>query len=293
MCIIVAKHFPDRGWVAVKNRDRNYVPDISFKKTVSGDTELLYFWDDITQYCEGMNSSGVCVLSASLMVADDEKEITVRTKTPSKDGSKIKKALQFTDPKAVAMSLIKQKLPGHTIVLSEDTCLVIEGCWEPGGYEDEKYTYKIRQLKEDEAIARTNHGVWLEWAGYQRDPENENGTLSRISSECRLKIAEQIIEEAESPEDLIDKLSGTYIENPQLNCLRKATDRKMMRTTSQMMLIPKESTMFVRPIQSNMNFNFWDLNQQDNKLWVEVLSNRVLRSHKDKIKWPKMRHDSN
>ena len=101
MCVVVAKYFDNVGWVGVKNRDRNYVPDLSFRKKKNKNTETLYFWDDITQYCEGMNDSGVCVLSASLMVLDDEKEITVRTKTPSKDGTKIKKALTFTDVKEI------------------------------------------------------------------------------------------------------------------------------------------------------------------------------------------------
>lgn len=42
------------------------------------------------------------------------------------------------------------------------------------------------------------------------------------------------------------------------------------------MIIPREYTMFVRPVQSNMNFNFWDLNSPKQKTWVEILSNRIL-----------------
>lgn len=83
MCIIIGKYFPDIGWVAVKNRDRNYIPEISFKKKVHQGVEILYFWDDITQYCEGFNSAGVGILSASLMVLDDEKEIETRKKPPA------------------------------------------------------------------------------------------------------------------------------------------------------------------------------------------------------------------
>ena len=158
MCVIVAKYFDNVGWVGVKNRDRNYVPDLSFRKNKNKNTEVLYFWDDITQYCEGMNDAGVCVLSASLMVLDDEKEITVRSKTPSKDGVKIQKALKYTDVKAAAMSLIKQKLPGCTIIFDRETCYLLEGAWVPGGYEDEEYKYKIEEIPHNETVARTNHG---------------------------------------------------------------------------------------------------------------------------------------
>lgn len=49
-----------------------------------------------------------------------------------------------------------------------------------------------------------------------------------------------------------------------------------MRTTSQILIIPKEKTMYVRPVQSHMHFNFWELNHPQQKTWVEILSNRVL-----------------
>jgi len=276
MCVVVAKYFDNVGWVGVKNRDRNYVPDLSFRKKKNKNTEVLYFWDDITQYCEGMNDSGVCVLSASLMVLDDEKEITVRTKTPSKDGIKIKKALQFTDVKAVAMSLIKQKLPGCTLIFDRETCYMLEGAWEPGGYEDEKYKYKIEEIPHDQTVARTNHGVWLKWAGYQYS-HDDSETASAISSRSRLLIAEHVVKSAETPAQLIDLLTKKYVDNWQLNALRLTDEKKMMRTTAQLMLVPKELTMFVRPVQSNITFNFWKLNNDNSKLWVELLSNRVLR----------------
>ena len=121
MCIVVAKYFDEIGWVGVKNRDRNYIPEISFRQKISDGVETLLFWDDITQYNEGMNNGGVGIISASLMVLDDEKEITVRAKTPSKDGAKIKRALRFPNVKAAAMSLIKDKLPGNTLIFDRDT----------------------------------------------------------------------------------------------------------------------------------------------------------------------------
>jgi hypothetical protein len=51
MCVVVAKYFPDKGWIGVKNRDRNYIPEISFKRIQKSGTEIMLFWDDVTQYC--------------------------------------------------------------------------------------------------------------------------------------------------------------------------------------------------------------------------------------------------
>lgn len=294
MCIISAKYFDNIGWVGVKNRDRNYIPEISFKRNTSNGVEILLFWDDITKYCEGLNSGGVCVISASLMVKDDEKEIKVRTKTPSKDGIKLRRALQYPNVKAVAMSLIKDKLPGNTLIFNRDTCYLLEGCWAPdGGYERNEYKYRIHEIPKDKTVARTNHGIWLPWAGYQRKADNKNQTMSRISSESRLTIAEYLLPIADSPSELIDLLAGTYSDNPQLNSLRTATTRKQMRTTSQIMLIPSENTLFMRPVQSHISFNFWKFNNPKYKLWTELLSNRILYKHAKELgksPIPKMNH---
>ena len=282
MCIIIGKWFPDTGWVGIKNRDRNYIPEISFRKKSSDGVEILYFWDDITQYCEGLNSAGVCVLSASLMVKDDEKEITVRTKQPSKDGIKIQRALKLPDVRACAMSLIKQKLPGNTLVFDKDTMILIEGCWRPGEYDSQGYTYKVQEIPRTDTVVRTNHGVLIPWAGYQRG-ENVNQTMSRISSESRRAIAQQACKDCFKPQQIMDNLTKDYTHNGQLNALRTTTDRKKMRTTSQILMVPHERMMYVRPVQSHIDFNFWKLNDPKQQTWVEIMSNRVLYKNLNNI----------
>lgn len=276
MCVVVGKYFPKYGWVAIKNRDRNYIPEISFKKKIIDDLEILYFWDDITQYCEGLNSHGIGVLSASLMVLDDEKEIETRASRPSKDGIKIKKSLTHSDVKSVAKSLIEQKLTGHTLIFDQETMYVLEGAWKPGRYKHGDYDYVIKKLPKDQFVARTNHGIWLPNAGYQRKDDDEAQTLSCISSESRKLIADYVTDKAEDPNDILDGLAINYTHNNQLNALRTTTEKKKMRTTSQIMIIPKEKTMFVRPVQSHITFNFWKLNNPSQKTWIEILSNRTL-----------------
>lgn len=275
MCIVIGKYFEGTGWVGVKNRDRNYIPEISFKKKINEGLEILYFWDDITQYCEGFNSTGIGVLSASLMVLDDEKEIEKRSKKPSKDGQKIKKALTYPNVKAVAMSLIKQKLTGNTLIFDQEHMYLLEGAWRPGEYKTEGYEYKIKEISKDEVVVRTNYGIWLSWAGYQRGVDKSQ-TMSRISAESRRIIGEDVVSKAEDPEDILDGLTLDYTGDGQLNALRTTTEKKKMRTTSQIMIIPKEKTMYVRPVQSNMSFNFWELNNPKQQTWIEILSNRVL-----------------
>lgn len=276
MCIVIGKYFDDHGWVAIKNRDRNYIPEISFKKRHKGGVEELFFWDDVTDYSEGLNSAGVGILSASLAVQDDEKEIDKSTRKHSPDGKKIRKALQYPSAKAAAMSLIKDKLPGNTLIFDENTMYLLEGSWRPGEYDTKGYSYKIREIPKDHIVVRTNHGIWLNWAGYQRDPRDRASTLSRISSESRWLIAEAVVEEADTPEDILDGLTFNFTNHGQLNALRTSTKSKKMRTTAQIMIIPKERTMYVRPVQSHISFNFWDLNNPKQQTWIEIMSNRIL-----------------
>ena len=270
MCIVIGKYFEGIGWVAVKNRDRNYIPEISFKKLHKDGVEILYFWDDITQYCEGFNSAGVGILGASLMVLDDEKEIEKRSKTPSKDGARIKKALEYPDVKAAAMQLIRDGLTGNTLVFDQEHMYLIEAAKHQG-----EFQYRVKEIPQGQTVVRTNHGIWLPWAGYQRGNDRAE-SMSRVSSESRRLIAEKVTESAKNPEDILDGLTRDYTGDGQLNALRTTSKKKKMRTTSQILIVPKEHTMYVRPVQSHMIFNFWDLNRPDQKTWIEILSNRVL-----------------
>lgn len=284
MCIIAAKYFANVGWVGVKNRDRNYIPDISFPRHYRQGVEEFLFWDDITKYCEGTNNNGVSILSASLMVLDDEKEITTRRKRPSPDGQKIKRALTEPTVELAAKNLIKHKLTGNTIIFDRNTCYLLEGAWKNGGYKNKDYIYKIKKIVKSQPITRTNHGIWLPHAGYQRNSDNKAETLSRISSESRRKIAQYVVDKAKTPQEIIDGLAKSYIDEPQLNCLRTTHGKKQMRTTSQILIVPKDKTLFVRPVQSQLSIDFHDINDPKHQTWVELLSNRILYDKNSRLK---------
>lgn len=273
MCVIIAKYFPEHGWVAVKNRDRNYTPEISFSRYHDADTgtERLLFQDDVTKYAEGINSRGVGILSASLMVINDEKEITTKSsKKISPDGRRIKSALFMPRARAAMFDGIKSRLTGNTVFVDDEDCYLLESC-----VIGRRYRYRWGLIPRDQTLARTNHGIWLPEAGYQRG-RGENQHLSRVSSEARLLQAQAVVESAQDPQDMIDGLVQTFIDHPQLNVMRTDTKRKKMRTTAQEMIIPRERTLFCRPVSSHMIFDFWRLNRPDAETWVEILSNRAL-----------------
>jgi len=274
MCVVACKWFDNVGWVGVKNRDRNYVPELSFELTDKSSPIRLLMHDDMTGYMEGLNVKGVCILSASLQVMDDEKEIKKRTTEDNPDGERIKQALLKNTSIEAAKELIKLECTGNTLVFDKDRCFLIEAC-----NRDDKYNYKCVEISKKDTVARTNHGVLLPWAGYQYGI-NIQQDKSRESSESRLKQAERVLKSAKEPMDIIDGLAETPNKDTQMNSLRTTTNNKKMRTTAQEMLIPFEQTFFLRPVQSKLDIDFWKINQSKTDLWVEILSNRLLNHPK-------------
>ena len=272
MCTMAAKYFYDIGWCAVKNRDRNYIPDVTFKLGKTNGMDRLLFYDEMTDYQEGFNSMGVSILSTSLMVIDDEEVIASPNQGGAGDGAKIKEALAEKNPEKAAQAVIDLELTGHTFVFDQDRLFAVEAYLDT---ETNKYYYDMEEIKRSQTIARTNHGIWLEKAGYQLGID-KNQDLSRKSSESRMKQAEAVLKRAKTPQDIIDGMCGQPNKNTQMNVLRTTTDRKMMRTTAQEMIIPIESTFFLRPVQTKMEIDFWRLNQLKQDMWVEILSNRSL-----------------
>lgn len=273
MCVILAKYFDGIGWAGAKNRDRNYTPKLDFEATEDSRAERMMMHDLITGYKEGLNNHGLSILNTSLDVYDDESEVEAGTEKTSPDGRHISEALLESDPLEAVKVLIKRKLGGCTIVFNKEICYLIEASDEDG---TKPFEYLVKKINKNNTVARTNHGIWLDWAGYQRKDGNKSETLSRISSESRLTLAEAVVDAATKPEDLIDGMCQVYIDDPQLNIMRTSTERKKMRTTSQQLCVPNEKTLYCRPVSSHVQFDFWRLNRPDTDVWVEIVSNRAL-----------------
>jgi len=273
MCIIVAKYFDGIGWTGAKNRDRNYTPTLDFIEDEKDDIARIMMHDQVTGYKEGLNSEGVSILNTSLDVYDDESEVEAGETESSPDGRIIAQALTFKYPRDAAKFLIKRRLGGCTIVFNQYDMYLIEATDDDG---EGSYRYVMKKIPQSETVVRTNHGIWMPDAGYQRVPNNSNETLSRISSESRLLQAQAVVESAQDPEDLVDGMCQVFVNDPQLNIMRMSTERKKMRTTSQQLCVPKERTLYCRPVSSHLEFDFWKLNHPHTNVWVEILSNRAL-----------------
>ena len=280
MCIIVAKYFPGTGWAGAKNRDRKYVPTLDFEITDNGGIEQALMHDQVTGYREGINSAGISILNTSLDRLEDEPDVESGNATTSPDGLIIKRALQEQDPLSAVKVCISNKLVGCTIIFDQNTCYLIEASDQDG---TRPYRYKFGRVPRSKGVVRTNHGIWLPWASFQRNPDDEQETRDRISSESRLLQAKYVLKQAQKPQDLVDGMCQVFVDNPQLNIMRTSTGKNEFRTTSQQLCVPAERTLYCRPVSSNLQFDFWKLNKPDTDVWVEILSNRELwQKNRDK-----------
>jgi len=273
MCVIIAKYFDGIGWAGAKNRDRNYTPTLNFVESGEGSIERMMMHDLVTGYKEGINSRGISILNTSLDVYDDEAEVDAGTAKTSPDGRYIAEALLQPTVEKAALTILRRKMGGCTMVFDRETMILIEASDWDGR---RQYKFVAKKIPKNQTVARTNHGIWLPTAGYQRKPNNKSETLSRISSETRLLLAEAVVDVANDPEDLVDGMCQVFINDPQLNIMRMSTERKKMRTTSQQLCVPDERTLYCRPISSHLEFDFWSLNHAHTDVWVEILSNRAL-----------------
>src|SRR4051812_5272855 len=88
MCTLVAKRFPNIGWVGAKNRDRPAPTYTKRVRELDHGIEKLTLVDRLTHWSEGMNSKGVSIISSSLTPI-----VSKHPEHSSKNGHKIKVAL--------------------------------------------------------------------------------------------------------------------------------------------------------------------------------------------------------
>ncbi len=182
-CIAIAKKFGDEV-VLGKNRDRNYNPNLKVVRELNGyGTEVCYVVDQDTDWSEGMNSYGIGIVNSALFVKRDEKDFdkAKKKKAMSKDGTRIREALQHKNIKDVVKSLLTYQdgIKGHTIISDGRKVVTIENTSRV------KPAVKVHDISK-EIIVRTNHGIQHPEQGYQRGPD-------KLSSQLRTKNALNIL----------------------------------------------------------------------------------------------------
>lgn len=280
MCVIVAKYLSSTGWVLMKNRDRNYRPTITMKSEnrEQDDLSLLYMYDLNSKYGEGINSSNIGIVSSATFVSRDELEGQTgnygRKVEYAPDGVAIRGALRTPGTiKDCIHTLLEKGMIGNTLLSNGDDCYLVESYISDEG----EYKVEVRQLPNvvGSAVVRSNHGVLLEDAGYRR----EDDEFKRKSTELRKEMVESKIGVVKTITELIDVLSVSN-ENPepQFNPLRWDSRDKAMRTTGQLLVIPKQKKLLYRSIFDRIEDKTTTLDTGLSYEWLEPFTAPVQES---------------
>ena len=271
MCIIAAKYFKDTGWILAKNRDQNYVADTTIlDKTDPNVGEILLLDDKTIKYQEGMNHKGLVIITTSLTPI-------ISQETNDNDGNIIKAALKLADPEAAAKYVIEKKLTGFIFIGTPEKLIVVEAARDRNGRGEYHATSNV--IPQNELIVRTNHGVEYPWAGFQMGISAIQDMWTK-SSKTRQIIAERVLKNAKTPEEMLDGLAKREVDNLQMNVFRVESTPSQMRTIFQWALVPKTSTVYLRPIQSKMNVRV-----SPDKIKIVVMDNEPIKQvYKDVIK---------
>jgi len=271
MCIIAAKYFKDTGWILAKNRDQNYVADTTIlDKTDPNVGEILLLDDKTIKYQEGMNHKGLVIITTSLTPI-------ISQETNDNDGNIIKAALKLADPEAAAKYVIEKQLTGFIFIGTPEKLIVVEAARDRNGRGEYHATSNV--IPQNELIVRTNHGVEYPWAGFQMGISATQDMWTK-SSKTRQIIAERVLKNAKTPEEMLDGLAKREVDNLQMNVFRVESTPSQMRTIFQWALVPKTSTVYLRPIQSKMNVRV-----SPDKIKIVVMDNEPIKQvYKDVIK---------
>jgi hypothetical protein len=286
MCTIVAKKYKDK-WGLYKIRDRNYDPDYKLHVQEQGDLEILFLEDQINKWSECLNSEGLMMVSATLDNHFDaenndindpkiQKMMDERNEIIKKQISKIMSTKNIDKAKDL---IVKEKFTGTTFLSDTKKLYVIEIYMNDKAKKEvlekeaqkrgiqiddftrveqelisleklKDYDVGVKEIKKDDLVVRTNHGVILDDAGYQPPDEGYE------SSEKRRKITIKALKPELHPIDVMYKLRSLYGIEPkkQNNPIRlkekKPDGRYKYYSTSivglfgtTMMFIPLQSTL--------------------------------------------------
>lgn len=228
------------SYVLIKHRDRAYRTNITVVRKLVNNVEILFLRDLSTEWSEGINSAGTCIINSSLSLADesigkdksknkdkDKSDDKDKSNLPDKfaaDGEKIIKALSFPDIEDSVhfAKTWKSGIFGNTLISNDDTLYTISST--------SMHPAVISKLDGLETVVFTNHSEIHADAGYTEGP-------SFKSSITRKKLSEEILSVSNTPEEMAKNMrKQKYGRNSQLNPLR-STDS--LATRSQMILDPK------------------------------------------------------
>jgi hypothetical protein len=279
MCVILYTEINGKKFL-IKNRDKNYKPDVELIHEIINGIEVAYVRDKYTGWIEGMNENGLGLINSTLsklegklLLKKTNKGIPRKQTEKNKKNNLIYKAIVNKHIDKNFYDIIKDAskryiLEGHTLLFYNNQVLHIEN--------DRINNFVIEKITKPAVFS--NHGVKLKKEGYIKGSK-------AVSSFLRRKIVQTELSnnKIKSLDDVMDILTCNYINiNPRFHPYRDRnftlkknkhlSHKTIVSTTSQLILnmTDKEIT-FCPDIHNSKNVDYVNKLPKDYTPKIQVI----------------------
>ena len=237
-CVVGCRKI-DGNFIVAKNRDRTYKPQTKIVHHSDNNVELVFLFDKVTKYAEGMNvKTGVCILNTAVENGLDFGN------NVSREGANLLDALiSSKDVASAAKKLIRpgKEVHGNSLVTDGNVTYMVEAA--------DKKSPAIKNVSNKVTpTVRTNHTVYIDGAGYTLEGDD----MDYISSRTRRAVAEVMFANSATIEDLLDSLNYKLFGSHTAYDTHRNTPG--YKTCSQIAMDPISKKFFYRPIPGRESF---------------------------------------
>jgi hypothetical protein len=308
MCVIVAKKIRLHGtdvenWFLFKCRDRIYDPEYSFRFLKGRGIESVFLVDEISSWTEGTNSVGISLVNTALQNHQDQSVGEAGGPVyPNRDGIIVRQCLKMKDIKEVVETIKRELLLGNTFVTDGDRLFVIEIAIKAEaveratnaiddiksikfaseiqhkimqGIHTEDYLVKAVEIRDPkiDLVVRTNHGVLISQAGYQKSDKDLTGYESSMARYKHTYDAIKDLDKDTHPFQILTIIKNLgqddVDENPKNRPVRNKGWSKYY--TSCVVMLTPTGTLFVVPIDCKFKTTDHKHLNQKHKVGVVIL----------------------
>lgn len=316
MCVAIGMKIKNRNnkdqWFLYKIRDRAYKPKYSIKYFSHDDVSSAFLIDEYNDWTEGINSKGIMLVSVALQNHEDKKDgkkrLSIKNRKTNRNGVILRQVLKMDKIQDVVDTLVEERFEGNTLVSDGQKLFCIEIFLhnktkeailknleiDPIEDEDdvkaillkhitpEDYDVKVIEIKDENLVVRTNHGILLKDAGYTK----EDGDGFKSSVMRRDIVIDQI--EKDKPNHPLEVL--TILKNLTSKNLKKDTKFCPIReepsdylSTSIVLLTPT-SSMYVVPLECLFSESSFTRITKERDVSVTILPKK-LKLFENSIDW--------
>lgn len=272
MCVIVYINI-GKDTILAKNRDRNYKAKVSIVHEIINGVEVAYIRDHLTEWVEGINENGYCILNTALAIDYDENAVVNhKSKKLYLNALTSKSYDKFLDNIFHKKYYSNISLQGHTIVGNTKLCIHVESF---------KENKPVVSIIKDNNFVCTNHVINLPDGGYLSG-------LPLASSIIRKKIIESELQNTKitNYQDIFSLLNKNYKEidmaiHPYKDIKDKSkfTNRDTFFTTGQLLLdLTNKKLMYNYDIENSEFAGIINNLPKDYKPKIDIIVNLTLKS---------------